>query len=149
MKTQHKTVAEIYGPIVVGTKVPDAKKKEMVEIDCPGGPRRRGRVLEAAEDRALVQMFEETRGLEVTGASATFLGRPLQVGLSGDMVGRVFKGDGSPRDQKPAIIPETTRDINGAPINPFSRDYPNDFIETGISSIDVLNTLVRGQKLPI
>lgn len=149
MKTQHKTVAEIYGPIVVVTKVPDAKYQEMVEIELPDGSRRRGRVLEAAEDRALVQMFEETRGLEVTGASATFLGRPLQVGLSGDMVGRVFKGDGSPRDQKPAIIPETTRDINGAPINPFSRDYPNDFIETGISSIDVLNTLVRGQKLPI
>src|SRR3989338_4829184 len=149
MKTQHKTVAEIYGPIVVVTKVPDAKYQEMVEIELPDGSRRRGRVLEADEDRALVPMFEGTRGLELTGPSAPLLGRPLQVGLSGDMVGRVFKGDGAPRDQKPAIIPETTRDINGAPINPFSRDYPDDFIQTGISSIDVLTPLVRGQKLPI
>jgi len=149
MKTQYKTVKDIYGPIVVVEGVENAKYEELVDIELPDGSIRKGRVLETSKNLVLVQMFEETRGLERERAKATFLGRTLEIGLSEDILGRVLKGDGTPRDGHPAIVPEMTVNINGNPVNPFSRDFPNDFIETGISSIDTLNTLVRGQKLPI
>lgn len=135
--------------MLVVEKVVDVKYQEMAEVELPGGEKRRGRVLEVDRDKAIVQMFEETRGVEITGAKIAFLGKTMEIGVSSDMLGRVFSGAGAPNDNGPEIIPEKKLDINGNPLNPYSRDYPNDFIQTGISSIDGLNTLVRGQKLPI
>jgi V/A-type H+-transporting ATPase subunit B len=108
-----------------------------------------GKVLEVHNDKALVQMFESTQGVATQGTKAKFLGKALEIGVSEDMLGRVFSGSGKPIDNGPEIIPEKKLNISGAPINPYSRDFPNDFIQTGISTIDCLNTLVRGQKLPI
>ncbi len=127
----------------------DVKYEEMVEVELSDGSKRRGRVLEVSQNKAVVQMFEESRGLEIDGAKATFLGKTMEIGVSKDMLGRIFDGAGKPKDGLPPIIAEKKLDINGAPLNPYSRDYPNDFIQTGISTIDGLNTLVRGQKLPI
>lgn len=133
--------------IVEGVK--GVKYEEMVEVELSDGSRRRGRVLEISDKKAVVQMFEDAQGLETTGATAKFLGKTMQIGVSSDMLGRVFDGAGRPKDKLPSIIAEKKLDINGAPLNPYSRDFPNDFIQTGISTIDGLNTLVRGQKLPI
>lgn len=149
MLKQYKTISEVAGPLLIVEKVADVKYQEMVEVELSSGERRRGRVLEIDRDRAVVQMFEETRGIDITNSKATFLGKTMELGVSMDMVGRVFTGSGSPRDNGPEILPEKKLDINGSPLNPYSRDYPNDFIQTGISAIDGLNTLVRGQKLPI
>jgi len=113
------------------------------------GKTRMGKVLEVYKDKALVQMFESTQGVSTKGTKAKFLGKALEIGVSEDMLGRVFSGSGKPIDNGPDIIPEKKLNISGAPINPYSRDFPNDFIQTGISTIDCLNTLVRGQKLPI
>lgn len=122
---------------------------ELVEIELQTGEIRNGRVLEINGDKALLQLFEGSTGINLNGTKARFLGRPLEVGLSEDMLGRVFDGLGRPKDGGPKIIPEEKRDINGEPLNPFSRDYPSEFIQTGVSAIDGLNTLVRGQKLPV
>ena len=149
MLKQYKTVNEIAGPLVIVENVTGVKYEELVEIELSDGSRRKGRVLEISDKRAVVQMFEETQGLEIEGAKATFLGRTMEVGVSQDMLGRIFDGAGRPKDGLPEIIAEKKLDINGAPINPFARDFPNDFIQTGISTIDGLTTLVRGQKLPI
>jgi len=149
MLKQYKTIKEIAGPLLMVEGVKGVKYEEMVEVELSDGSKRRGRVLEITEDKAVVQMFEDAQGLEVDGAKATFLGKTMEIGVSEDMLGRVFDGAGNPKDGQPAIIPEKKLDINGAPINPYSRDFPNDFIQTGISTIDGLNTLVRGQKLPI
>jgi len=149
MLKQYKTIKEISGPLLIVEGVKDVKYEEMVEVELSDGSRRRGRVLEISKDKAVVQMFEESRGLEVDGAKATFLGKTMEIGVSKDILGRVFDGAGRPKDGLPEIIAEKKLDINGAPLNPFARDYPNDFIQTGISTIDGLNTLVRGQKLPI
>jgi len=149
MLKQYKTVKEVSGPLLIVEKVSDVKFEEMVEVELPSGERRRGRVLEIDRDRAVVQMFEATRGLVVEGAKAKFLGRGLELPVSIDMLGRVFDGAGRPKDGGPKIIPEKKLDIGGNPINPYARDYPTDFIQTGISSIDGMNPLVRGQKLPI
>lgn len=149
MSTHYKTIKEIAGPLVVVDQVKNVKYEELVEVELPDGSRRRGRVLEIDGDKAVVQMFEPTQGVDVDGASVTFLGKTMQVGLSPDMLGRVFDGAGVPKDGLPEIVPEKMLDINGAPINPFTREFPSDFIQTGISTIDGLNTLVRGQKLPI
>jgi len=149
MLKEYKTIKEIAGPLMVVEGIKEVKYEEMVEVQLPSGEKRRGRVLEISEDKAVVQMFEETRGLEIQKAKAKFLGKTMEVGVSPDMLGRVFTGAGQPRDKGPKIIPEKKLDINGSPINPYARDYPNDFIQTGISTIDGLNTLVRGQKLPI
>jgi len=149
MLKQYKTIKEITGPLLVVEGIHDVKYEEMVEIELSDGSRRRGRVLEITDKKAVVQMFEDSRGLEVEGAKATFLGKTMEIGVSKDMLGRIFDGAGKPKDGLPNIIAEKKLDINGAPINPYSRDYPNDFIQTGISTIDGLNTLVRGQKLPI
>ena len=122
---------------------------ELVDIEMHTGERRRGRVIEIEEGRAMVQLFEGSTGINLEATSVRFLGRPLELGVSEDMVGRAFNGLGEPIDDGPDIIPDEKRDVNGTAINPVSRDYPSEFIQTGISTIDGLNTLVRGQKLPI
>ncbi len=122
---------------------------ELVEIETGDGQVRRGRVLEAAEGTALVQLFEGTSGLDVRSSKVRFLGRVLEIPVSPDILGRVFDGAGNPIDGGPRIIPDKRLDISGNPINPFARAYPSEFIQTGISSIDCMNPLVRGQKLPI
>ncbi len=149
MVKEYMTVQEISGPLILVGGVSGVKYEELAEVELPTGEVRRGRVLEVDEDTALVQLFEGTTGVSVDSARVRFLGRGLQLGLSRDMLGRVFDGLGRPKDGGPQIIPETKRDVAGAPINPTARDYPNEFIQTGISAIDGLNTLVRGQKLPI
>lgn len=149
MLKQYKTIKEISGPLLMVEGVEGVKYEEMVEVELSDGSKRRGRVLEISRDRAVVQMFEDAQGLEKDGAKATFLGKTMELGVSKDMLGRVFDGAGRAKDGLPEIIPEKNLDINGAPINPYSRDFPNDFIQTGISTVDGLNTLVRGQKLPI
>ena len=113
------------------------------------GGRRRGRVLEVDRDRALVQLFENSQGLQISSSRAKFLGRSMELAVSEDMLGRVFDGMGNPRDGGAPLIAEKRMDVNGEPINPAARDYPNEFIQTGVSAIDGLNTLVRGQKLPV
>lgn len=149
MLKQYKTIKEISGPLLVVEGISGVKYEEMVEIELSDGSKRKGRVLEISENKAVVQMFEEAQGLEVEGSKATFLGKTMEIGVSKDMLGRIFNGAGNPKDGLPEIIAEKKLDINGAPLNPYSRDFPNDFIQTGISTIDGLNTLVRGQKLPI
>ena len=149
MLKAYKTITEISGPLLVVEKVQNVKFEEMVEVELPSGEKRRGRVLEIDRERAVVQMFEATRGLIVKGAKAKFLGKGLELPVSLDMLGRVFDGAGRPKDGGPEIIPEKRLPIEGSPINPYARDYPTDFIQTGISSIDGMNPLVRGQKLPI
>ena len=122
---------------------------EMCEIELPNGEIRLGKVLEAREGLAVVQLFEQAQGTKTEGTKVRFLKRTFEIGVSEDLLGRILSGAGRPIDGGANIIPEKKLDINGAPINPFSREYPDDFIQTGISTIDVLNTLVRGQKLPI
>lgn len=149
MLREYRTVREVVGPLMVVEQVVGVKYDELVEIELQNGEMRRGRVLEISEDRAVVQLFEGSAGINLRGSKARFLGRPLEIGVSPDMLGRVFDGMGRPKDNGPRIIPEKRADINGIPLNPVARDYPSEFIQTGISSIDGLNTLVRGQKLPV
>lgn len=149
MLRQYKTVEEVSGPLLIVKGVEGVKYEEMVEVELSDGSKRRGRVLEISEDQAVVQMFEDSQGLQTKDAKAVFLGKAMELGVSSDMLGRVFDGAGKPRDGLPATIAEKHIDINGSPMNPYSRDFPNDFIQTGISTVDGLNTLVRGQKLPI
>lgn len=148
MRKEYRTVQEVVGPLMLVDQVDDVKFGELVEIEV-GNELRRGRVLEANGDKALVQLFEGSAGLNLFGSKVRFLGRSIELGVSPDLLGRVFDGMGRPRDKGPELIPERRMDINGSPINPYSRNYPSEFIQTGISSIDGLNTLVRGQKLPI
>lgn len=129
--------------------VENVKYDELVEIEIQTGEIRRGRVLEISEDKALIQLFEGSAGINIKGSKAKFLGKPLEIGVSEDMLGRVFDGLGRPKDNGPKIIPDKRIDIAGEPINPVARNYPSEFIQTGISAIDGLNTLVRGQKLPV
>ena len=147
----YKTIKEAAGPLLIVEIPKDAgiKYEELIDVELDDGSIKRGRVLEISEDKAIVQMFEDTQGLNLKSAKATFLGKTMHLGVSLDILGRIFNGAARPIDKGPKIIPETLLDINGAPINPYARDYPNDFIQTGISTIDGLNTLVRGQKLPI
>lgn len=149
MLKEYKTVSEVVGPLMIVTGVEGVKYEELVEIELQTGEKRRGRVLEVSGDKAMVQLFEGSSGINLKNTSVRFLGKPLELGVSPDMIGRIFDGLGSPKDNGPKIIPEKKIDINGVPINPVSRDYPSEFIQTGISCIDGLNTLVRGQKLPI
>ncbi|WP_306483378.1 V-type ATP synthase subunit B [Anaerococcus sp.] len=149
MLKEYKTVSEVVGPLMLVQGVEGVSFDELVDIEMQTGERRRGRVIEIAEDRAMVQLFEGSTGINLKSTSVRFLGRPLELGVSEDMIGRAFNGLGEPIDEGPAIIPEEKRDVNGTAINPVSRDYPSEFIQTGISTIDGLNTLVRGQKLPI
>ena len=149
MLKEYKTVREVVGPLMIVEGVEGVKYDELVEIELQTGEKRRGRVLEINEDKAMIQLFEGSSGINLKGTSVRFLGKPLELGVSLDMIGRVFDGLGRPKDNGPNIIPEKKVDINGVPMNPVARDYPNEFIQTGISCIDGLNTLVRGQKLPI
>jgi V/A-type H+-transporting ATPase subunit B len=149
MLKEYLTVCSVSGPLVVVEKTENIKYAELAEIELSDGTIRRGKVLEISEDKALVQLFEGTLGVDVAGSRARFLGRTQELGVSPDLVGRIFDGAGRPRDGGPEIIPEKRIDINGNPINPSSRAYPSEFIQTGISTIDGMNPLVRGQKLPI
>ncbi len=149
MLKEYRTITEVVGPLMLVEHVEGAKYNELVEIQQANGEIRRGRVLEVDGDRALVQLFEGSHGLRIADSKARFLGRSIELSVSGDMLGRVFDGMGRPIDGGPEIIPKKRMDINGEPINPAARDYPSEFIQTGISAIDGLNTLVRGQKLPI
>ncbi|HHU63333.1 MAG TPA: V-type ATP synthase subunit B [Clostridiales bacterium] len=149
MLKEYNTITEVAGPLMLVEKVEGAKFDELVEIEQADGQIRRGRVLEVDEDKALVQLFEGSQGLDISSSKARFLGKGLELGVSLDMLGRVFDGMGRPKDGGPKIIPEKRLDIEGQPLNPAARDYPSEFIQTGISAIDGLNTLVRGQKLPI
>jgi len=146
---EYKTVEEVAGPLMVVGGIKNVAYNEVVKIMDPNGNERLGQVLEVTTDTAVVQVFEGTTGLDVEKTTVKFIGETLKVGLSTDMLGRVFSGVGRPIDEGPEIIPEKKLDINGLPINPTAREYPKDFIETGISSIDLMNTLVRGQKLPL
>ena len=149
MIKKYQTLKEVAGPILIIDKVQDVKYEELVEIELSNGSIRRGRVLEITDQQAVVQMLEDTRGISLESGKARFLGKTMELGVSDQMLGRIFDGSGKPKDNRPEIIPEKMADINGNPLNPYARDYPNDFIQTGISTIDGLNTLVRGQKLPI
>jgi V/A-type H+-transporting ATPase subunit B len=149
MLKEYKTVREVVGPLMLVDGVESVSYDELVEIELQTGEIRNGRVLEINGTKALIQLFEGSTGINLKETKTRFLGRPLEIGLSEDMLGRVFDGLGRPKDGGPKIIPEEKRDINGEPLNPFSRDYPSEFIQTGISAIDGLNTLVRGQKLPV
>ncbi len=149
MEIEYRTIREIKGPLLIVEGTKDVAYGEVVKIRGPDGKERLGQVLEAREDMAVVQVFEGTRGLDIRDTSVRFLGDTLKIGVSLEMLGRVFDGTGRPIDGGPEIIPEEMRDINGYPINPSAREYPREFIQTGISTIDGMNTLVRGQKLPI
>jgi len=149
MSTAYKTVSDIAGPLLMVEGVEGVTYDELCEVELTDGSRRFGKVLEAREGLAVVQLFESTQGATTEGTKVRFLGRTFELGVSEDMLGRIFSGAGAPIDNGPDVIPEKKLDINGAPINPVSREFPEDFIQTGISTIDVLNTLVRGQKLPI
>jgi V/A-type H+-transporting ATPase subunit B len=149
MLKEYKSISNISGPLLHVEGVEGVKYEELVDIKLDDGTVRSGRVLEVNRDNALVQVFEGTTGIDSENTRVVFLGRGTHMYLSGDILGKVFSGLGRPKTDKDKIIPEKSLDINGAPINPYARDYPNEFIQTGISSIDGLNTLVRGQKLPI
>ncbi len=149
MLKEYKTVKEVVGPLMVVEGVEGVKYEELVDIEMHTGEKRRGRVLEINGDKAMVQLFEGSTGINLKNTGVRFLGRPLELGVSLDMIGRIFDGLGRPKDDGPKIIPDKKVNVNGVPINPVSRDYPDEFIQTGISCIDGLNTLVRGQKLPI
>ena len=149
MLKEYQTVTEITGPLMLVTDVSGVKYEELVEIQMQTGEKRRGKVLEVGTDNALVQLFEGSDGINMKNTKVRFLGKPQELGVSPDMIGRVFDGMGNPIDNGPQIIADERRDINGLPINPFARLYPSEFIQTGVSAIDGLNTLVRSQKLPI
>ncbi len=149
MYKDYLTITDISGPLLIVGEVDGIKFGELVEIFLPNGNKRRGQVLEVNRNTALVQVFEGTSGIDVEKSKVRFLGREIELGVSMDMLGRVFDGLGSPIDGGPSIIPEERVDISGAPINPTARNYPNEFIQTGVSTIDGLNPLVRGQKLPL
>ncbi|MCS7202209.1 MAG: V-type ATP synthase subunit B [Dictyoglomus sp.] len=149
MPKEYTSVSKISGPLVFVENIENVKYGELVEVKLSSGEIRQGQVLEASEGAALIQMFTSTQDLSLQGMRVKFLGHVLEIDLSPAILGRTFDGLGRPRDGGPAIIPEKKRDINGSPINPYSRAYPSEFIQTGISAIDGMNTLVRGQKLPI
>jgi V/A-type H+-transporting ATPase subunit B len=149
MLKEYQTVSSISGPLVLVEQVEEARYGEIVEIEIGDGSIRHGQILQVENDKVLVQIFEGTEGIDVNTATVRMLGRPQELAVSKDILGRVFNGIGAPKDGGPEIIAEKRLNINGNPINPYSRDYPNEFIQTGISTIDGLNPLVRGQKLPI
>jgi V/A-type H+-transporting ATPase subunit B len=149
MVKEYLTVREIVGPLIFMEGVEGAKYNELVELEFPDGSLGLGNVLEVEDDVVLLQSFESTSGLNIAETRIRFTGKSLELAVCPDILGRVFDGLGRPIDKGPRVIPEKKLDINGNPMNPFARDYPTDFIQTGISAIDGLNPLVRGQKLPI
>ncbi|HOV41663.1 MAG TPA: V-type ATP synthase subunit B, partial [Oscillospiraceae bacterium] len=149
MSIQYVGLKEINGPLVVLDKVDHASYDEIAQIRLSDGTTRVGRVVEVAGDKVVLQVFEGTKGLSLTNTKTRFLGKPMEMPLSTEILGRVFNGSGRPIDGLGEIYPEKSMDINGKPLNPVSRTYPRNYIRTGISSIDCLMTLIRGQKLPI
>lgn len=149
MLKEYKTVSDVVGPLMTVEGVEGVKFDELVDIELQDGSRRRGQVLEIDGDRAVVQIFEGSSGINLPETKVRFLGKPLSLDVSEDMIGRIFDGMGQINDGGPELIPEKSMDINGQAINPVARNYPDEFIQTGISTIDHLNTLVRGQKLPV
>ena len=149
MLKDYLTISEITGPLMFVEGVEGVKYDELVEIETPTGEIRRGKVLEITSDKALLQVFEGTSGLGVSTSRVRFLGKGIELPVSLDITGRIFDGFGDPIDGGPKIVPEDKIDINGSPINPYARNYPLDFIQTGISAIDGMNPLIRGQKLPL
>ncbi len=146
---EYQTVTSIEGPLVFVDRVENIGYNEIVEVKLPSGEKRKGQVLETSKGKAVIQVFGPTAGLDVEKTKVKFLGETMKIGVSEEMLGRVFNGLGEPRDKGAPVIPEKKIDIIGAAINPMAREKPKDFIQTGISTIDGLNTLVRGQKLPI
>jgi V/A-type H+-transporting ATPase subunit B len=146
---EYYTVNKISGPLLFVQNVKGVGFGELVRIRTPSGEERRGQVLEAGTDLAVVQIFEGTSGLDVSSTSVRFLGETVRLPVSSDLLGRILDGSGKPIDGGARIIPDDYLDVHGAPINPYARTYPREFIQTGISAIDGMNTLVRGQKLPI
>jgi V/A-type H+-transporting ATPase subunit B len=149
MPKEYRTIQEVAGPLMLVRGVEDVHYDELGEIELASGETRRCKVLEINGTDALVQLFESSTGINLSNSKVRFLGRSMELGVSEDMLGRVFDGLGRPIDDGPEILPEERRDINGLPMNPAARMYPEEFIQTGVSAIDGLNTLVRGQKLPI
>ncbi|HIH86442.1 MAG TPA: V-type ATP synthase subunit B, partial [Methanosarcinales archaeon] len=148
MTKEYKTITEISGPLIFLEKTEPVSYGELVNINLPDGTTKRGQVLDTSHDKVVVQVFEGTGGLN-RESGVRFTGETIKLAVSSDMLGRILSGSGDPLDGGPRIIPEDRLDINGAAINPYSRLPPEDFIQTGISTIDGTNTLVRGQKLPI
>lgn len=149
MPREYKTIKEVAGPLMMVSGVENVKYNELGVIELRNGSTKRCRVLEVDGTNAIVQLFESSAGINLSDSKIKFLGRGIELGVSEDMLGRVFDGMGRIKDNGPEIIPEMRMDINGIPMNPVARNYPEEFIETGVSAIDGLNTLVRGQKLPI
>ena len=149
MQKEYKTIQEVAGPLMLVTDVENVSYGELAEIKLPSGEKRNCKVLEINGNNALLQLFDSAQGINLADSTVRFTGHAIELGVSPDMLGRVFDGMGRPIDNGPEIIAEKKLDINGLPMNPASRDYPSEFIQTGISAIDGLNTLVRGQKLPI
>lgn len=149
MPKEYRTIQEVAGPLMMVKGVEGVKYDELGEIELASGEKRRCKVLEVDGDDVVVQLYENAAGINLGNSKVRFLGRSMELGVSADMLGRVFDGLGRPIDDGPEILPEERRDINGLPMNPAARVYPEEFIQTGVSAIDGLNTLVRGQKLPI
>ncbi len=149
MPREYRTIQEVAGPLMMVDGVTGVAYDELGEIETAAGEVRRCKVLEINGTSALVQLFESSAGISLADSKVRFSGRSMELGVSEDMLSRVFDGLGRPIDGGPEILPEFRRDINGLPMNPASRNYPQEFIQTGVSAIDGLNTLVRGQKLPI
>ena len=149
MSKEYLGLSQINGPLIVIEGVEGAAYEELAEIKMENGEKRFGRIIEVSGDRAVVQVFEGTSGMSLSNNSTLFKGHPLEMPLSKELLGRVFDGAGRPKDGLGEIYPIKKQDVNGNPINPVSREYPRNFIQTGVSSIDALVTLIRGQKLPI
>ncbi|MEB7389433.1 MAG: V-type ATP synthase subunit B [Aerococcus urinaeequi] len=149
MLKEYKSISDVYGPLMIVEDVEGISFDELVEVQLQTGEKRLGQVLQVEESRAVVQIYGGGSGINLQDTKVRFQGHPLEFGVSEDMIGRVFDGLGNINDNGPEIIAEESRDINGQAINPMARDFPDEFIQTGISTIDHLNTLVRGQKLPV
>ncbi|MBP3913621.1 MAG: V-type ATP synthase subunit B [Lachnospiraceae bacterium] len=149
MAKEYRTIQEVAGPLMLVEGVENVSYNELGEIELANGETRRCKVLEINGSNALVQLFEASTGINLSNSKVRFLGRAMELGVSEDMLGRVFDGLGRTIDGGPEILPDARMDINGLPMNPAARAYPSEFIQTGVSAIDGLNTLVRGQKLPI
>ncbi|MDR3552396.1 MAG: V-type ATP synthase subunit B, partial [Clostridia bacterium] len=149
MSLEYVGLKEISGPLIVLDGIKETSFEEMVDIVLDDGSHRTGRVIQIEGERAIIQVFEGTRGISLTNTHTRFQGHPMELPLSKEVLGRIFDGAGRPIDGLGDIFPDQRRDINGSPINPVSRVYPRNYIHTGISSIDALMTLIRGQKLPI
>ena len=149
MPREYRTIEEAAGPLLLVKGVENVTYGELADIRLKNGEKRRCRVLEINGDDALVQLFENSAGINLQDSAVVFKGHQMELGVSEDMLGRVFDGMGNPIDDGPELIPEMRMDVNGLPMNPVARKYPQEFIQTGVSAIDGLNTLVRGQKLPI